>query len=238
METDQLSLAIVGYFNDFVQIYQSLNLLEGKNSEYIWKLNNFGGLSREIVFRPNFELLMDSHYQDPEKFKEICDAINQDAVLQRAIDTEISDSRGNVLFDHRFILNYIMRGALFIDDQIELSIEEAERRLKNLRQFIAENNFYDVALIPLPGITVVNYPLEIEPGIVIDKFSPEEVGRCIETGVLRFLGQYSSVNRERYGFGVRIKVDSLRVLGSNALVNPLSDNFSASVPNTFGDWSI
>ncbi len=222
MSLDPLTLPIWEYLKELIAEVrdqkQPVHFLE----EYEWVMDRDGNVHKSTFERPYLGFAFAMHKDKSTLYAAAATAINQDADFAQAIGSMVGDEAGQMRFDLDVLIIHGLQAITNRDGSFSVRKEAISRKITKLRSYLTAPTTANTLLIPLPGIKCHTYPFVIEEGIVIDQFSPKEVGYCVDSGVLKLVDSTIPVIWGGDCAGIRIqisskvKIDSAEALSSSS----------------------
>jgi hypothetical protein len=108
-------------------------------------------------------------------------AFQQDGRLSRQVDTLIGTIQGGMRVEAFSLASH----ALPHPDELDCADEAFERNYAQVETFLAAEELEFKALWPVPGLTVSDMPVQMEPGVELDAMTDQELAVGLRTDIVR-----------------------------------------------------
>ncbi len=187
--------------------------------EKVWERGDDGH------FRPRSYLLSPallSGLEDRESFQNCVDHANCDPVVGPQLNQLVGTSRTQAQLNLEQIVRSLVGGMFSEDGRFEFQEDRFRKKCDLIAGYVLATTFDYVTVAPLPGFDAP-FPVKISDNIMIDRLTDEEVGRCVQVGILRPLSPNFEVIFEDSAVGIRCTTNTKKVIGE---ANPVSESGS------------
>ena len=139
-------------------------------------------------------------------FASAAQAIRNDSAFGPLVGGMLGSQSALTRFDENTVIGQAASALLDDHGQITRDDELVAAKIAELRSYVKASDRLCTAIIPLPGLSSSDFPMELEEGLEIDQLTDEEIEACADCGVLRPPFPHLSILRPDECVGVRIKI--------------------------------